>query len=133
MFPSKALQMVGLVWKPIRHKPTTRRNDRTQAARVANVEAFLRPYGLKSWNKTAHARSVSVETSNAVARDNFEANMKIEAINAAKRERTAQKVIAKRVARDAALADAKAQREAAAAKIMAAMQSEGTMRPYPTF
>lgn len=133
MFASNALKTVGLVWKPIRHKPTTRRNDRAQAKRVADVEAFLRPYGLKSWNKSAHSRSVNLEDVNAVARNNFEAEAKIEALNALKRERAHKKILAKRAARDQAVKDGKAAREAAAAKLISSMQSEGTMRPYPTF
>lgn len=133
MFASTALKTVGLVWKPIRHKPTTRRNDRAQAKRVADVEAFLRPYGLKSWNKTAHSRSVNLENVNAVAKNNFEAEAKIEAVNAAKREKSAKKAIDRRIANEQAVIKGKASRTAAAAKVLASMQSEGSLRPYPTF
>lgn len=133
MFTSKALNTVGLVWKPIRHCPTTRRNDRAQAKRIADVEAFLKPYGLKKWNKTVHARSVNLKETNSVARDNFEVEMKKDAVRLAKREKAHAKVLAARAARAQAFKDGQIARDEAARKLVAKLQTEGSMRPYPTF
>lgn len=133
MFTSPVLRTVGLVWKPIRAKATTRRNDRARAAQVKSVESFLSQYSLKSWNKTNYANSHSQQTANAVAADNFVAESKIEAKKAAMRQKRADATLARRKKlQDNAKKDMIA-RDAAAAALVHRLTNEGTLRPYPSF
>jgi len=42
----------GLVWKTIKPRFATKENGRKRAARVAQVEALLKPFPLNKWRKS---------------------------------------------------------------------------------
>jgi len=133
MFTSPVLRTVGLVWKPIRAKPTTRRNDRARAADVKNVEQFLSKYSLQSWNKTNYANLHNKQSVNAVARDNYEAQSNIEAQNALIRQQRLEKALAKRKKQEDNAKKEKVARDAAAASLVQRLTKDGQLRPYPAF
>ena len=133
MFTSPVLRTVGLVWKPIRSKPTTRRNERVRAAQVKDVEKFLSQYSLKSWNKTNYANSHNQQSANAVARDNFEAEAKMEAKKAALRQKRHEATLAQRQKLQDEAKKGMMARDAAAAALIKRLTKEGSLRTYPSF
>jgi hypothetical protein len=133
MFTSQALRTVGLVWKPIKANATTKRNARQQAARVVNVESFLKKYELNAWNKTYSSRKQAVQETKVVTLQNLEEELKIDAARAAKR---AASVKARALAiqqKEEARVAAKISRDEAAKALVQKLRQNGQLQDHPSF
>ena len=133
MFTSPVLRTVGLVWKPIKPNATTKRNTRLQAKRVAEVEAFLRPYKLSAWNKTTYKNQKELKEAKVVTLENYEEERALQLAREERQARKAAKKVAKRQAEEEALKQGVVNRDEAAKLLVAKLSKEGTMKPYPTF
>lgn len=133
MFTSPVLRTVGLVWKPIKPNATTKRNTRLQAKRVAEVEAFLKPYKLSTWNKTTYKNQHELKEAKVVTLENYEQERTLQLAREERLARKAAKKVAKRLAAEEAVRQGVITRDDAAKQLVAKLAKEGTMKPYPTF
>lgn len=132
MFKSPVLRTVGLVWKPIVDKSTTKANDRVRLARVQKVEEFLRPYKLKSWRKTAYDNTHDTHKADVVTLENYETEKKQQVHIAAKRLASRQK---RQARKDHALQVAQEERNArdkAALDLFSKLKTEGKILSHPS-
>lgn len=133
MFTSPVLRTVGLVWKPIKANATTKRNTRLQAKRVAEVEAFLKPYKLSTWNKTTYKNQHELKEAKVVTLENYEQERALQLAREERLARKAAKKVAKRLAAEEAVRQGVITRDDAAKQLVAKLAKEGLMKPYPTF
>ena len=133
MFSSPVLRTVGLVWKPIKANSTTKRNTRVQSKRVADVEAFLRPHRLGSWNRTSYDNAHNLSTAKAVTLENYEAEKQNAALLIARREKRAAKALERKQLIEKQKREATEARNNEAKQIVERLRKEGQIKAYPTF